>query len=183
MLNLILKNVFTCLCLAITLILISQLLHTYLIKKPTTTTKIEKELEPYDLPEVVVCLDPGFSKTSANKYGYHVSLYWAGLRTPDLSFIGWNGKENESRSSREILEEMFLLPANQTIIKAVAYTENYDDTYKADVTFKRLIYPRGRCMIVNPPINRTLSDKTPNRLTVAFRDSFVDQLKHSSANL
>ena len=38
-------------------------------------------------------------------------------------------------------------------------------------------------MIVSPPINRTLSDKTPNRLTVAFRDSFVDQLKLSSAKL
>ena len=74
----------------------------------------------------MVCLDPGFSKTSAEKYGYHVSLYWAGLRTPDLSFIGWNGKENESRSSREILEEMFLLPGNQSIVKAVAYTDNYD---------------------------------------------------------
>ena len=144
MLNFIFKNIFTCLCLVITLILISQLLHTYLIKKPTTTTKIEKELEPHDLPDVVVCLDPGFSKTSAEKYGYHVSLYWAGLRTPDLSFIGWNGKENESRSSREILEEMFLLPGNQSIVKVVAYTENYDDIYKADVTFKRFIYPRGR---------------------------------------
>ena len=78
---------------------------------------------------------------------------------------------------------MFLLPGNQSIVKVVAYTENYDDTYKADVTFKRFIYPRGRCMIVSPPINRTLSDKTPNRLTVAFRDSFVDQLKLSSAKL
>ena len=131
----------------------------------------------------MTCLDPGFSNSSAEKYGYHVSLYWAGLRTPDLSFIRWNGKENESRSSREILEEMFLLPGNQSIVKVVAYTENYDDTYKADVTFKPFIYPRGRCMIVSPPINRTLSDKTPKRLTVAFRDSFVDQLKLSSAKL
>ena len=105
------------------------------------------------------------------------------MRTPDLSYIGWNGKENESKSSREILEDMFLLPGNQSIVKVVAYTENYDDTYKADVTFKRFIYPRGRCMIVSPPNNRTLSDKTPNRLTVAFRDSFVDQLKLSSAKL
>ena len=100
-----------------------------------------------------------------------------------MKVIGWNGEENESRPSHEILEDMFLLPGNQSIVKAVAYTENYDDIYKVDVTFKRLIHPRGRCMIVSPPINRTLSDKTPKRLTVAFRDSFVDQLKLSSAKL
>ena len=50
MLHSIFKNLFTLLCLAITLVLISDLLVDYVIERPTTTTKIEKELETSDLP-------------------------------------------------------------------------------------------------------------------------------------
>ena len=75
----IIKNIFAALCFAITLLLIYQLFITFMTEKPTTTTKIEKELTTNDLPIVSVCLDPGFRHASATKYGYHVSFYWAGL--------------------------------------------------------------------------------------------------------
>ena len=65
MLHSIFKNMFTLLCVTITLFLISDLLVTFLIEKPTTTTKIEKEIETNDLPNVVVCLDPGFNNSNA----------------------------------------------------------------------------------------------------------------------
>ena len=92
MLRLIFKNIFTVLCLAITLFLISDLLMTFVRKKPTTTTQLEKELETTDLPNVVICLDFGFNNTTAIDYGYHVSLYWAGATSIER-FIGWNGVE------------------------------------------------------------------------------------------
>ena len=81
MLHSIFKNLFTLLCLAITLFLIYDLLDTFLIERPTTTTKIEKEIGTSDLPNVVVCLDPGFNNATAEKYGYHIISYWAGLTT------------------------------------------------------------------------------------------------------
>ena len=71
MLHSIFKNMFTPLCVTITLFLISDLLVTFLIERPTTTTKIEKKIETSDLPNVVVCLDPGFSNASAIEYGYY----------------------------------------------------------------------------------------------------------------
>ena len=102
---------------------------------------------------MAVCLDPGFSNTSAQKYGYHISLYWAGL-APQSRFVGWNGIKSGNKSSVEILQEMLLLPDDQTILKYARYTENYIDHVKSDVTFKRLIYPHGRCMFISPPLGR-----------------------------
>ena len=112
------KNLFTLLCLTITLFLIYDLLETFLIERPTTTTTIERELETIDLPNVVVCLDFGFSNASAIKYGYNVSFYWEGLTNTVLlggRFVGWNGVESDNKSSRNILKEMFLFPDRQVV--------------------------------------------------------------------
>ena len=64
------KNMFTLTCFLLTLALIYQVLFTFEVTRPTTTSKEEKELEITDLPEVVVCLDPGLSFKTLEKNGY-----------------------------------------------------------------------------------------------------------------
>ena len=62
------KNAFTILCSFLTLALIFQVMFTYVVKKPTTTSKEEKKLEITDIPEVVVCLDPGLDYESLTSW-------------------------------------------------------------------------------------------------------------------
>ena len=177
------KNLFTLLCLAITLFLIYDLLETFLIERPTTTTKIEKELETSDLPNVVVCLDPGFNNATAEKYGYHISYYWAGLTT-STRFVGWNGVNSENKSSSDILEEMLLFPDRQELFAPWFSTENFHDYYWSNVTFRRLMFPLGRCMFVSPlSFNRTQSRKTFNRFGLEINNSAFDQAMLSSLRL
>ena len=97
------KNVFTLTCSILTLALIYQVMFTYVVEKPTTTSKEEKELQITDLPEVVVCLDPGLNYTSLLKNGYDGG-YPLGRRGKEKKFVGWNGIEHENKSSRDILE-------------------------------------------------------------------------------
>ena len=92
-LNSIFRNIFIVLCSTITLFLLYQLLLSFAIEKPTTTTTIEKKLETTDLPDVVICMDPGYDNGTLNKYGYHSSAYYRGVLQPRASspFVGWNG--------------------------------------------------------------------------------------------
>ena len=159
MLHSIFKNIFTILCLVITLFLIFELLVTFVREKPTTTTKLEKELETSDLPNVVICLDFGFNKTAAIDYGYPVSLYWTGATSYE-KFIGWNGDGSRNKSSNDILEEIFLFPDRQEVLLGAWFmTETSDDYQKPDVTFRRVMFPFGRCMFISPSYDMTLSRK------------------------
>ena len=87
----IITNNFKAVCLAISLVLIGQLLYVFVEEKPTTTAKFDEELKITDLPEVVVCMDPGFNKSALTEYGYNVWYYWKGMIMP--KFVGWNGDE------------------------------------------------------------------------------------------
>ena len=88
----IIQNIFKVLCLAISLFLIGQLLYVFVEEKPTTTTKLEEELEITDLPEVVVCMDPGFNNSALTKYGYNINYYWKGISVVGRErFVGWKG--------------------------------------------------------------------------------------------
>ena len=141
-----LKNVFTVLSLAITSLLIYQLLVTFLAEKPTTTAKMEKKLEKSDLPQVVVCMEPGFNSLTLEKLGYHVSIYYRGALQPNSSlFVGWNGNSPENKSSHEILEEALLLPKDEGLVLEASYTEDFKDNEKAVVTFRTL--GKTRCQI------------------------------------
>ena len=64
------KKVFTCVCVLLTSFLIFEELFNFLVTKPTTTSTEEKELEVSDLPEVVICVKPGFDHEVLKKYGY-----------------------------------------------------------------------------------------------------------------
>ena len=158
------------LCTAITLALISQLLFTFAIEKPTTTAKLEKELELSDIPEVMVCINPGYNPVALKNHGYHISSYWRGALQPfNSGFVGWNGGEDENKSSQEMLEEVLLLP-NSTTLALAGYTNDHVNFEKADVTFRNFILV-GRCMVISPPLIET----NFHRLLVGFNTSTFDR--------
>ena len=51
-------------------------------KKPTNTSKEEKELEITDPPKVAICMEHGFNNVTLKKHGYHVSIYYRGALKP-----------------------------------------------------------------------------------------------------
>ena len=75
------KKIFTFGCSALTLFLISRLFYTVVVLKPTTTYKEEKGLETIDIPEILICLDPGFDIKVLKEYGYEreVSITTKGI--------------------------------------------------------------------------------------------------------
>ena len=90
------KNVFTVFCSIITLFMIYQLLVTFVVKKPTTSSEEEKELEITDLPVVAICLENGYNDVTLTKHGYHIGSYYREALQPNSShFIGWSGEKDE----------------------------------------------------------------------------------------
>ena len=99
-----LKNLLTLVCGSLALFLIYQEFVTLTVTKPTTTSREERELETSDLPEVVVCLVPGFDHKVILQCNYTLEGYYRGA--VDHKFVGWNGIGNENKSSQKILEEI-----------------------------------------------------------------------------
>ena len=64
------RNLSALICSVLTLVLICQELYTFVAIKPTSTSNEEKALETRDLPETVVCIEPGFDNDVLQKYGY-----------------------------------------------------------------------------------------------------------------
>ena len=88
------RKTFTLVCCVLTFFLISKILFTFAITKPTSTFKGEKELEFFDLPEIVVCPDPGVKFDVLEKYGYTTRLrYTKFYRLFFLNkIVFWGGK-------------------------------------------------------------------------------------------
>ena len=92
-----LRKVLKYICTLLTLCLVCQELFTFVVVKPTSTSKEEKEIDITDLPEVVICLDPGFEGRKEGrvlkKYGYGgwLSNFYRG--SIDDEFVGWNGRK------------------------------------------------------------------------------------------
>ena len=101
----------------------------FLVEKPTTAAKLEKKLEKSDIPEVVVCMEPGFNHLTLKTVGYRVNTYYRGALQPYSSFIGWNGDTNANKSSHEILEEALLLPKSEALV-LVPHIQTYTDIYR-----------------------------------------------------
>ena len=102
-----LRNLFTSVCSMLTILLICQELDTFVNIKPTSTSKEELELVGADIPETVLCANPGFSSDVLQRYGYASNTYYRGSMDTE-KFVGWNGGKNENKSSRSILEEALL---------------------------------------------------------------------------
>ena len=179
------KNVFAVLCVAMTFFMIFQLLHTFLLEKPTTTAKLEKKLEQSDLPEVVLCVDPGFNNVTLNNHGYHISTYPLGVVQPNnqeitvSQFVGWNGGNDEVKSSHDILEEALSLPKDYDLLTYANYTKAHFHYDEAVVSFKTLNDVDGRCIFISPPLIATDS----HRLWVRFNTAAFDQYKLSCFKL
>ena len=151
------KNMFTVICSILALALIYQVLFSFLVTRPTTTSKEEKELEIADFPEVVVCLNPGLNYEALLKYGYYGN-YPHGRLGEQLGtmekFVGWNGGDHENKSSRDILEEALIVPDswrfNRTrlILGAGYRTKSGSLCSESEVTPVILSYPLGRCMYI-----------------------------------
>ena len=109
------KKIFTSGCSALTLFLISRLFYTVVVLKPTTTYKEEKSLETIDIPEILICLDPGFDIKVLNKYGYESGFDYYKGNLPKRFFYGWNGKKDVQISSIEILEESLMIKKNASM--------------------------------------------------------------------
>ena len=86
------RKTFTLVCCVLTFFLISKILFTFAITKPTSTFKGEKELEFFDLPEIVVCPDPGVKFDVLEKYGYTTRLrytkFYRLFKKKKLAFLG-----------------------------------------------------------------------------------------------
>ena len=177
----IVQSIFKVLCLAISFVLIYQLIIAFVVEKPTTATNLDEELQITDLPEVVVCMDPGFNSSALTKYGYDNDawFYWKGTRhLSENSFVGWNGDKYYNKSSHEIMEESLLFPPeSQGLLLYANFTDVFDDSKNASVTLRMLIFPFGRCMVISPPSQENSGNFKPNRLSLGFNDTFLNQSK------
>ena len=82
-----LEKVFKFACALLTFLLIGQELVNFAIIKPTVTSKEKKGLEIVDIPDVVICMEPGFDIEVLKKYGYtRTPLYYRGMRPSDFKF-------------------------------------------------------------------------------------------------
>ena len=111
--HLTLRNLFTSACALLSAFLICQELYIYMFVKPTTTAKEEKELKTLDIPETLICGEPGFDVAVLQKYGYTTyDTYYRGSMD-GTHFVGWNGLKNETKPANSILEKALTVNINQ----------------------------------------------------------------------
>ena len=177
-----LEKVFKFACALLTLLLIGQELVNFAIVKPTVTSKEEKGLEFDDIPEVVICIEPGFDIEVLKKYGYkRTLLYYRGRRPSDLKFIGWNGDKN--KSSLDILEEALVVKQKyikdaKFITRAFYIADSWkSDSLKAEVNLRSLAWPYGRCFSISLPDLQEAENTEKNTLYLKFDESVFKSYK------
>ena len=147
------RNMFTFICSVLTFLSICQELNNFVYLKPTTTSKEDKEVGPADLPETLICLEPGFDSGALKRYGYYrVNKYYRGS-LDGTKFVGWNGDgdKNENKSSHVILEEALRVDKNFRSKLNIVYRKiDFDTEVKANVRYRNLVYPHGRCLSISP---------------------------------
>ena len=119
-----LRKVFTFLCAILTLLLIFQELFAFAITRPTSNFQEEKDLQTGDIPEVVLCFEPGFDFSKLERYGYNSDTYYRGSMD-GKRFVGWNG--DETKSSKDILEEILVVDNEVNSFIWVWFTEDRVD--------------------------------------------------------
>ena len=170
-----LRNVFTLICALLTLFLICQELVIFTVVKPTSTYKEETDLETTDLPEVVVCLDPGFDADVLKKYGYKNNKYYRGSLNGS-GFEGWNGEGNGNISSQDILDEVltFDRELQRSSERWTQIKGHHGKTMQPEVQFRTLAFPYGRCMSISPPSQKNATYPKLNSLGVQFPHHIKD---------
>ena len=146
------RNFLKLTCALLTLFLICQELFTFVVEKPTTTSKQENVFDFKDIPEVVICLEPSIDTEVLEKYGYNpVTTYYKGI--VDGKFIGWNG--NGTKSSGEILEEALRVKNQHNIstkfFASAMYRTTSQQFVDIGINHRMLAWPFGRCFSISPP--------------------------------
>ena len=187
-----LEKVFKFACTVLTLILIGQEVVNFAITKPTVTSMEEKGLEIDDIPEVLICIEPGLDKEVLKKYGYNRSaLYYRGSQAQAYPgrrangradhFIGWNGDKNETKSSLEILEEALIIKHEHInevkFITWAFYTDDSGDGLQAKVNLRSLAWPYGRCFSISLPDLQENENTEKNTLYLKFDESVFKSYK------
>ena len=166
------KNLIAALCSLLTVSLICQELYRYVVVRPTTTSKEEKDLRSSDIPETVICAHPGFDSDVLKKYGYKLMYYRGSM--DEENFVGWNGRKNESNSAHDILEEALIVDHRFKTLFTSIYYENdgVDGRIDAETDFRTLSYPLGRCFVILPPNDS--DHKNLNSLAIWVNKTVVD---------
>ena len=176
------KKIFTLICSALTFFLFCNLLFTFAVSKPTSTYKQEKELETFDLPEIVVCPDPGFKLDVLEKYGYSSGdFYFVGyIKKGVQKLYGWNGDVGVENSSRDILEESLVintpLIGKAKLWQSVGYlyTGWINSTYPT-ISRRTLVYPHGCCISFSPSAPTKKTHTVQNVFYIKFnRTSLIN---------
>ena len=146
-----LKNFFSLICTVLTLVMVGQELNTFSIERPTTVSTEEGDIKKADLPEVVICTEPGLDLEEHDKYGYERDVYYRGSHD-GKKFVGWNGVNNE-KPSQEILEEVLRIK-NTSLIwlddQDGGFSEDLSLFVAANISVRKLMYPHGSCLSINP---------------------------------
>ena len=145
-----LKNFLALVCTSLTLLLVYQELYTFSIARPTTISTEEGIIEKEDLPEVVICSEPGLDLKVVDRYGYKRDTYYRGSHD-GKKFVGWNGVKNE-KPSEEILEDVLTIKDTSLLRsdREVGFYENFITYLTTKISVRELWYPHGRCISVNP---------------------------------
>ena len=187
-------NIFTAVCTALTALLIFKELFSFSVTRPTNTYEEEKQLERSDLPEVVVCPDPGFDLDDLRRHGYEKTYSYYRGSADGAKFLGWNGGEKaENLSSQEILDDVLIVDnrlsgedtatvEGKKFIKVGGYT-NSDIDFEVTspiIALRILVFPYGRCLSISPPKNAV---EAPMRLEIQFEDAAIQQQNVSSVRI
>ena len=148
------RNFFKLICALLTVFLIYQELFTFAIGKPTTTSKEDREIDINDIPEVVMCLEPGIDTNVLRQYGYkQVTKYYRGATIK--KFNGWNGNTAGKKSSKEILEEALIVKdkhlKRSNFIKQAKYRTRGMKLKPLEIGQRTLAWPYGRCFSIKLP--------------------------------
>ena len=182
------KKILSFLCSFLTVFLICRVLFTCLVTKPTTTYNEEKELSTEDLPEIVVCANPGFKQAVVEKYGYNRGVeYYFGFIPRGKGYSGWNGGLGvEQNSSFEMLEESFTVDHHlieKDKVKGVFLFSTYTKPRIPAVTLRTLVYPHGRCLSFSPAIDDKSTFPVRNLFYLKSNDTFLLSLNITTFKL
>ena len=178
-----LKNFFSLICTFLTLALVSQELYTFAIERPTTISTEEGNLNIDDLPEVVICSEPGLDLRAVDKYGYLRDVYYRGSHD-GKKFVGWNGVKNE-KPSNDILEEVLTIKDTSLIRsdEGVGFSVDLSTFAAPNVSLRQLMYPHGRCLSVNPSNPAQLTETNRMDLYLELNNNEVRRLIPDGKNV
>ena len=156
--------------------MVGQELNTFSIEKPTTVSTEEGDIKKDDLPEVVICTEPGLDLEELDKYGYLRDMYYRGSHD-GKKFVGWNGVKNE-KPSKEILEEVLRIK-NTSLIRLDGeggFSEDLSLFVAANISVRKLMYPHGSCLSINPPDSVRFGYKSQMTLHFELNNSEIVHL-------